>query len=84
MIKSRIMRWAGHVVRREEKMNAYRILMGKPEGKGPLEKARCRWEDVIKMDLREMGLGGMDRIELAQRRDQWRALVKTLINLRVH
>jgi hypothetical protein len=66
-----------------EKRNAYRILAGKPEGKRPLGRPRHRWEDNIRMDLREIGWGGMDWIDLAQDRDQWRALVKTVMNLRV-
>jgi hypothetical protein len=66
-----------------EKRNAYRILVGKPEGKRPLGRPRRRWEDNIRMDLREMGWGGMDWIDLAQDRDQWRALVNTVMNLRV-
>jgi hypothetical protein len=57
--------------------------VGKPEGKGPLVKSRCRWMYNIKMDLREKGLGGMGWIGLAQDRDQWRAVVKTVMNLRV-
>jgi hypothetical protein len=64
-----------------EKRNAYRILVGKPEGKRPLERPRRRWEDNIKMDFRERGSGGMDWIHLAQDRDQWRALVDTVMNL---
>jgi hypothetical protein len=64
-----------------EKINAYRILVGKPEGKRPLR--RHRWVDNIKTDLRETGWGGMDWINLAEDRDQWWALVSTLINLRV-
>jgi hypothetical protein len=67
----------------EKKRNAYRILVGKPEGKRPLGRPRRRWEHNIKMDLREMGCGGMDWIDLAQDRDQWRALVKTVLNLPV-
>jgi hypothetical protein len=63
--------------------NVYRILVGKPEGKRPLGKPRCRWVDDIKMDLGEKGWDGRDWIELAQDRDQWRALVKTVMNLRV-
>jgi hypothetical protein len=59
MIKSRRMRWAGHVARMGAKRNAYRILMGKPEGKRPLGTPRCRWEDNIKMDLREIGWTGL-------------------------
>jgi hypothetical protein len=83
IIKSRRMRWAGHVTRMEEKGNAYMILVGKPEGKKPLGRPRRRWTDNIKMDLREIGWDGIDWIDLAQDRDQWRALVSTLINLRV-
>ena len=59
-----------------------RVLVGKPEGKRPLGKPRCRWEDNIRMDLREVG-GGVDWMELAQDRDRWRALVNTVMNLRV-
>jgi hypothetical protein len=66
-----------------EKRDAYRILVGKPEGKRPLERPRRRWEDNIRMDLREIGWGGMDWIDLAQDRDKWRALVNTVMNLRV-
>jgi hypothetical protein len=65
-----------------EKRNAYRILVGKPEGMRPLGRPRRRWVDNVKMDLREIGWGGMDRIDLAQDRDQWRALVNTVMNLR--
>jgi hypothetical protein len=63
--------------------NAYRILVGKPEGKRPLERLRRRWEDNIKMDLREIEWGDMDWSDLAQDRDQWRALMNTVMNLRV-
>jgi hypothetical protein len=63
--------------------NAYRILVEKPEGKRPLGRPRRRWVDNIKMDLREIGWDGMDWIHLAQDRDQWRALVNTVMNLRV-
>jgi hypothetical protein len=66
-----------------EKRNAYRILVGKPEGKRPLGRHRRRWENNIRMDLREIGWSGMDWIDMAQDRDQWRALVNTVINLRV-
>jgi hypothetical protein len=66
-----------------EKRNAYRILVGKPEGKRPLGRPRRRWVDNIKMDLREIGWDGMDWIDLAHDRDQWRALVNTVMNFRV-
>jgi hypothetical protein len=66
-----------------EKMNAYRILVGKPEGKRPLGRPRRRWDDNIRIDLREIGWGGMDWLDLAQERNQWRALVNTVMNLRV-
>jgi hypothetical protein len=66
-----------------EKRNTCRILVGKPEGKRPLGRRRCRWVDNIKMDLREIEWGGMDWIDLAQDRDQWRVLVNTVMNLRV-
>ena len=82
MIKSRRGRWAGHVARVGERRGVYRGLVGKPEGKRQLGRPRCRWED-IKMDLQEMGCGGMDWIELAQDRDRWRALVNAVMNLRV-
>jgi hypothetical protein len=64
-------------------MTAYRILVGKPEGKRPLGRPRRSWEDNIRMDLREIGWGGMDWIDLAQDRDQWRVLVNMVMNLRV-
>jgi hypothetical protein len=66
-----------------EKRNAYRILVGKPEAKRPLGRPRRRWVDNINMDLREIGWDGVDWIDLAQNRDQWRALVNTVMNLRV-
>jgi hypothetical protein len=66
-----------------ETRNAYRILVGKPEGKRPLERPRRRWVDNIKMDLGEIEWDGMDWIDLAEDRDQWRALVNTVVNLRV-
>jgi hypothetical protein len=61
--------------------NVYRVLMGKPEGKRPLERPRCRGEDGIRMYIREIGLGSLDWIQLAQNRDRWRAFVNTLMNL---
>jgi hypothetical protein len=77
------MRWAGHVAGIVEKRNAYRILVGKPEGKRPVGRPRRRWMDNFKLDLREIGWDGMDWIDLAQDRDQWKALVNTEMNLRV-
>ena len=83
-IKSRrIMRWAGHIARMGKKSGAYGVSVGKPEGKIPLERPRHRWEDNIKMDLQEVGCGGMDSILLAQDRDRWRALANAVMNLRV-
>jgi hypothetical protein len=78
IIWSRRMRWAGHVARMGEKRNVYRLLVGKPEGKRPLGKPRCRWIDNIKMDLDRIGCCG-----LAQDRYRWRALVNSVMNLRV-
>jgi hypothetical protein len=83
MMKSRIMGWAGHVAQMGGKRTAYRILVGKPEEKRPLGRPRCRWVDNIKLDLREIGWDGMDWIVLVQVRDQWRALVNMVKNLRV-
>ena len=74
MVKSRRMRWTGHVARMGQRRGLYRALVGKPEGMRPLGRPRHRWEDNIKMDLQEVGCGGMDWIELAQDRDRWRAL----------
>ena len=83
VLKSRRMRWAGHVACVEELRGACRVLVGKPEGKRPLGRLRRRWEDNIKMDLREVGCGGMEWIELVQDRDRWRALVNAVVSLRV-
>jgi hypothetical protein len=83
MIKARMMRWAEHVARMGAKWNASRILVGNPEGKRPLGRRRRRCVDNIKMDLREIGWDGMDWIDLVQVRDQWRALVNAVMNLRV-
>ena len=77
------MRWAGHVARVGERRSAYRVLVGKPEGKRPFGRLRHRWEDNIKMDIQEVGCGSMDWIELAQDRDRWRALVNAIMKLRV-
>ena len=76
------MRWVGHVARIGEGRGVHRVLVGKPEGKRPLGRPKRRWEDNIKMDLQEVG-GGGDWMELAQDRDRWRALVNTVMNLRV-
>jgi hypothetical protein len=82
-VKSRRMRWAGHVARMGEVRKVYKILVGKPEGKRPLGRPRRRWEDGIRMDLREIGLAGVDWIRLAQYRDRWRAVVSAVMNLLV-
>jgi len=74
------MTWAGHVARMGETRGVYKILVGKPEGKRPLERPRLRWEDNINVDLQEVGCGGMDWIELAQDRDSWWALVSAVMN----
>jgi hypothetical protein len=83
MIKSRRMRLAGHVTRIREKRNTYRLSVGMPEGNRPLRRPRRRWEDNIRMDLAEMRWGNVDWIGLAQDRDRWRALVNSVLNLRV-
>jgi hypothetical protein len=83
MTKSRRMRWAGHVARMRETRNAHRILVGKPERKRRIGRPRRRWVDNIKMHLGGIGRDGMDWIELAQDRCQWRALVNTVMKLRV-
>jgi hypothetical protein len=80
---SRRMRWTGHVARMGEGRGVYRVFIGKPKGKRPLERPGCRWEDNIKMDLREIGIGGVNQIRLAQDKVQWRAFVNTVMNLRV-
>jgi transcription termination factor 2 len=82
VLKSRRMRWAGHVARMEEDRGVYRVLVGKPEGKRPLGRPRRRLEDNIKMDLQEVGGSRGDWMELTQDRDRWRALVGTVRNFR--
>jgi hypothetical protein len=83
VIKSRKMRWVGHVARMGEGRGVYRVLVGRPEGKRSLGRPRRRWEDNIKMDLREIGIDGANWIQLAQDSVQWRACVNTVMNLRV-
>ena len=83
VIESRKMRLAGHVARMGERRGVYMVLVGKPEGKRALGRPRRRWEDNIKMNLEEVGYGGMDWIVLAQDRDMWRALVNAVMKLRV-
>jgi hypothetical protein len=81
VIKARRMRWAGHVACMGEVRSAYNTLVGRPEGRRPLGRPRRRWEDNIKMDLWETGFGDVDWVHLAH--DRWRALVNTVMNLRV-
>jgi len=83
VVKSRRMRWAGHVARMGEERGVHRVLLGKPEGKRPLRRPRRKWEDNIKKDLQEVGGGFEDWMELAQDRERWRALVSTVMNTRV-
>ena len=83
LIKSRRMRWAGHVARIEEVRGVHRVLVGNPEGKRPLGRPGRRWEDNIKMDLQEVERGCGDWMELAQDRDRWRALVSAVMKFGV-
>jgi hypothetical protein len=83
VIKSRRLRWTGHVACMGEGRGVYRVLVGRPEGKRPLGRPRRRWEDNIKMNLGEIGIDGANWIQLAQDRVQWRAFVNTAMNLRV-
>jgi transposase InsO family protein len=82
-IKSRRMRWEGLVARMGEKRNAYRLLVGKPEGRRPIGRPRRMWVDNIRMDLGEVGWGGVDWIGLAKDRNRWRAVVNSVLNIRV-
>ena len=83
VIKSRRMRWVGHVAHMGEERGVYRVLVGKLEVKRPLGRPRRRWVDTIRMDLQEVGCGYMDWVGLAQYRDRWRTLVNPVMNLRV-
>jgi len=83
VMKSKGMRWAGHVARMVEERGVYRVLVGKPEGKSPMGRPRRRWVDNIRMDLQEVVCGYMDWIGRAQDRDRWRTLVSAVMNLRV-
>jgi hypothetical protein len=83
VIKSRKMRWAGHVARMEEGRGVYRVLVGRPEVKRPLGRPRRRWKDKFKTDLREIGIDGTNWIRLSQDRVQWRAFENIVMNLRV-
>jgi hypothetical protein len=83
VIKSRRMRWAGHVARMGEERGVYGVLVGKLEGKRPLGRPRRRWVDNIRMDLQEVGCWYMDWIRLAQDRDRWQTLVSAVVNLRL-
>ena len=83
MIKSKRMRWVGHVARMGERTGVYRVFVGKPEGKRPLGGPRPRWEDNIKMDVQAVGCGVRGWIDLDKDRDSWRALVNAIMNLRV-
>jgi hypothetical protein len=83
VVKSRRMRWAGHVAGMGERRGLYRVLVEKPEGKRPLGRPRCRWENINKIDLQEVRCGGLDWIELAEDSDRWWVLVNAVMNLRV-
>ena len=83
VIKSRRLRWTGHVARMEEGRNAFKILTGKPTGKRSLGRLRHRWEDIIRTDLEEVGINAANWVDSAQDRNYWRALVNAALNLRV-
>jgi hypothetical protein len=83
VIKSRRLKWAGHVARMEESRSVFKILTGKPTRKRPLGRPRCRWEDDIRMDLEEIVINTGNSVDSTQDRDYWRALVNAALNLRV-
>ena len=83
VIKSRRLRWASHIARMEEGRSAFKILKGTPAGKRPLRSPRRRWEDNIRMDLKEIGINTRNWVDSAQDRDYWRLLVNEALNLRV-
>jgi hypothetical protein len=83
VIKSRRMRWTVHVARLGERRDVFRFLVRKPEGKRPHRRPSCRWEDNIKMDIQEVGCGGMDWTNVALDKDRWLARVNAVMNLRV-
>ena len=83
VVKSRRMRWAGHVARMGKDRGVQKLLVGKPEGKRSLGRSRRRWKDNIKMDVQEVGVGRGDWMELAQDRDRWRSLVGKVRDFRV-
>ena len=82
-LKLRRLTWAGHVARMEQSRAAYRVVVRKPKGRIPLRRPRRRWQDKVKMCLREVGCDSGDWIDLAEDRDQWRAYVRAVLDLRV-
>jgi hypothetical protein len=83
VIKSRRPRWAGHVARMQEGRSAFKILTGTPAGKRPLGRPMHRWEDNIRMDLKEMGINTRNWVDSGQDTNYWRALVNAALNLRI-